>query len=307
MELMTQKIKLLVLAAGFQKVGISSADQPAKSSFLEEWIRHNHHGTMTWMDTHKEKRMDIKQLYPEARSVISVAHNYYSPENRAQDDRIAQISRYAWGQDYHKIMKKKLKNLLKEIKTLDQDIEGRVCVDTAPVMEKLWAQKSGLGWQGKHTNLITKDYGSWVFLGEIILNKELEYDMPATDMCGSCSRCIDACPTQAIIAPYQLDANRCIAYLTIEYWDRPIPEEFSEKFDRFVFGCDICQEVCPWNRFKQVTQSAEYHPIKENVNPGFEELLQLTEAEYRSRFKKSPVIRTGWKNFIRNVFFASGR
>ena len=305
MQITVQKIKQLALDAGFEKVGVSSADQPDKSTHLDNWLKQNYHGTMTWMATHKEKRMDIKQLYPDARSVVSVAHNYYAPEKREQSSMVAKISRYAWGQDYHKIIKKKLKNLLKEIKALDQDIDGRICVDTAPIMEKLWAQTSGIGWQGKHTNLITKEYGSWVFLGEIILNKEFDYDLPATDMCGSCSRCIEACPTRAIIAPYQLDATRCIAYLTIEYWDQPIPKEFSGKFEQFVFGCDICQEVCPWNRFKQDTAHAEYHPAKENTNPQFDDLLKLTEPEFRQRFKKSPVMRTGWKNFIRNLLFAA--
>lgn len=307
MQLTAQKIKQLAMDAGFQKVGISSADQPAQSKFLEDWLTQNYHGTMTWMETHKEKRLDIKQLYPEARSVISVAHNYYSPQERQQNSRVAKISRYAWGQDYHKIIKKKLKILLKEIKSLDQDIDGRICVDTAPIMEKIWAQKSGLGWQGKHTNLITKDFGSWVFLGEIILDKELDYDLPATDMCGTCSRCMEACPTQAIVAPYKLDATQCIAYLTIEYWDKPIPQKFSGKFERYVFGCDICQEVCPWNRFRQETETAEYHPAEDNLNPEFEELLNLSEPEFRRRFKKSPVMRTGWKNFIRNLLFAAER
>jgi epoxyqueuosine reductase len=171
-------------------------------------------------------------------------------------------------------------------------------------MEKNWAEKAGIGWQGKHTNIISREMGSWIFLGEIVVDKVLHYDVPADDMCGSCSRCIQACPTDAIIEPYVLDATKCISYLTIEYRDKSIPEKFKTKFNNFVFGCDICQDVCPWNKYQRDTIETAYQPKNENDNSGFTELAGLTEEEFKKRFNKSPVRRTGWKNFIRNVEFA---
>jgi len=300
---LTQQIKTRALNSGFHKIGITYVKQPGKSTFLKTWLQKKYHGTMTWMKDHRSKRMDITEFVPDARSVICVAHNYFTDYERSNTKDTAKISRYAWGRDYHKIMKKKLKNLLKDIQEINPEIEGRLCVDTAPIMEKLWAAQAGIGWQGKHTNIITREFGSWVFLGEIIINETLEYDLPATDMCGSCTKCIDACPTRAIIAPYRLDATRCIAYLTIEYWDKPIPQEFSGKFDNYIFGCDICQEVCPWNKFQKVTDESGYQPPDENINPDLYELEQLSETEFNLQFNKSPVRRTKWQNFIRNIRF----
>jgi epoxyqueuosine reductase len=201
-------------------------------------------------------------------------------------------------------MKKKLKNLLLQIQEIDASINGRISVDTAPIMEKIWAEKAGIGWQGKHTNIISREMGSWIFLGEIVVNKELEYDLPAEDMCGSCSRCIQACPTDAIIEPYHLDATRCISYLTIEYRDKSIPEKFKGKFNSYIFGCDICQEVCPWNKYQKETSEAAYYPKNENDKTRFSELAKISEEAFKKRFNKSPVKRTGWKNFVRNVEFA---
>ena len=226
MDDLTGKIKQLAAELGFDKVGITSAQQPEKSKFLGPWLNNKYHGAMDWMQTHKIKRSNIQEFYPGANSVICVAQNYYSDSKFLENSDKAKISRYAWGRDYHKIMKKKLKKLLKQIQNSDTEIEGRICVDTAPIMEKNWAEKAGIGWQGKHTNIISREWGSWIFLGEIIINKELIYDLPAMDMCGSCSRCIKACPTDAIIAPYVLDATKCISDLTMEYWNQPIPEEF---------------------------------------------------------------------------------
>jgi epoxyqueuosine reductase len=304
MSELTKKIKHLAQAQGFDKIGITSANQPGKSKFLEDWLRNKHHGKMEWMLTHKKKRTDIHALYPGAMSVICVAQNYFVKSDLTQEEDRAKISRYAWGLDYHKVMKKKLKKLLRQIKEIDPDINGRICVDTAPIMEKIWAEKSGIGWQGKHTNIITREMGSWIFLGEIVVDKVLDYDLPAEDMCGSCSRCIQACPTDAITAPYVLDATKCISYLTIEYWDQPIPDQFKGQFNNFVFGCDICQDVCPWNKYQKETNETAYRPKNNNDKTRFKELEGLKEEEFKKRFNKSPVRRTGWKNFIRNVEFA---
>ena len=201
---------------------------------------------------------------------------------------------------------KKLKQILIEIKKIDKSIEGRICVDTAPSMDKLWAERSGIGWQGKHTNIISKEFGSWIFLGELILNIELEYDSPIEDYCGTCTDCIDACPTDAIVEPYLLDAGKCISYLTIEYWNKPIPKELDKKLENWIFGCDICQDVCPWNRFQKTTSEKRYMPKDDNVNPKLNEIAKLSQIEFKKRFKNTPVLRTGWKNFIRNVKAAIG-
>ncbi len=303
MNNLTFKIKQLAEKHGFDKVGITSAIQPEKSKLIETWLTNKYHGSMWWMAQWKEKRSDIQKFLPGARSVICVALNYFTNENHPDKKDIAKISRYAWGHDYHKIMKKKLKRLLSEIKEMESEIEGRVCVDTAPIMEKNWAEKAGIGWQGKHTNIITRNMGSWIFLGEMVLNKELDYDLPATDMCGSCSRCIQACPTDAIIAPYVLDAKRCISYLTIEYWDKPIPNSFKGKFKNYIFGCDICQEVCPWNKYQTETRELAFHSQNDNHKATYNDLFNLNEMSFKSRFKKSPVMRTGWENFVRNIEF----
>jgi epoxyqueuosine reductase len=298
---LTKSIKNTILNIGFHKVGISAANSPNKSNLLEEWLNKNFHGEMQWMENNKTKRMDIQKLFPGAKSVISVAHNYYSPERHSSSLQQGKISRYAWGQDYHKIIKKKLKHVLTQIKKLYNSVEGQICVDTAPAMDKLWAQNSGIGWQGKHTNIISKEYGSWIFLGEIILNIELEYDRPMEDFCGNCTDCIEACPTNAIVKPYVLDARKCISYLTIEYWDKTIPNEYVNKMDNWVFGCDICQDVCPWNKFQKITDEKRYFPKAGHTNPELLEMVNLSEDEYKRKFKNSPVLRTGWKNYIRNA------
>ena len=304
MSEITKKIKYLAREQGFDKIGITSANQPEKSKFLESWLKNKYHGEMEWMLTRKKKRMDIQDFYPGAKSVICVAQNYFVKSISTQVMDRAKISRYAWGQDYHKVMKKKLKTLVRQIQEFDPNINGRICVDTAPIMEKSWAEKAGIGWQGKHTNIISREMGSWIFLGEIVIDKVLEYDLPAEDMCGSCSRCIQACPTDAIVEPYLLDATKCISYLTIEYWDQVIPAKFKGKFNNFVFGCDICQDVCPWNKYQKETNESAYHPKNENDKTRFKELTGLNEEEFKKRFNRSPVRRTGWKNFIRNVEFA---
>jgi epoxyqueuosine reductase len=298
-------IKSMAALLGFDKVGITPARQPKKSDYLNIWLDRNFHGEMHWLNQNREKRLDIDQLFPGAKSVVCVAHNYYTPYKHVEKEGTGKISRYAWGNDYHRIIKKKLKQLLRQIKTYKPEANGQVCVDTAPIMEKLWAEQAGLGWQGKHTNLITRDFGSWIFLGELVLDQELVYDKPAVDACGSCQACIQACPTGAISEPYVLNATKCISYLTIEYWNQPIPEKFQKKMKRWIFGCDICQDVCPWNKFSRESHEQDYYPDKENLSPDLEEWSLMDEETYKKKFKKSPLSRPGFKNFIRNI--ESGR
>lgn len=303
MTLTAAKIKSILLDHGFDKVGITAAEALPGADHLERWLENGFHGTMDWMERWQEKRRDVLQLAPWAKSVVSVAQNYYTPQKHSAEKQTAKISRYAWGQDYHKIIKKKLKQALVEMKEADPQLEGRLCVDTAPIMDKLWAQKAGIGWQGKHTNIITREMGSWVFLGELILNMAFEYDLPATDHCGSCTACIEACPTDAIVEPYVLDGSRCISYLTIEYRGKELPDEFKGKMDNWAFGCDICQDVCPWNRFAVETAEQRYQPEDGNVTPAISELENLSAADFKKRFKKSPVSRTGWDGLKRNARF----
>ena len=245
---LTETIKQRAYDLGFCKVGIARADRLSQESGrLNDWLRRGYHGTMRWMESKLEKRADPRNILPGAKSVLSVALNYYTDARHADDASIGKVSRYAWGDDYHDVLTQLLDKLLEQIRTIEPSAVGIAYVDTGPVMDKVWAQRAGIGWEGKHTNVITQEYGSWVFLGEIILNLELAYDEPATDHCGSCTLCIEACPTQAIVEPYVLDSNRCISYLTIEHRGE-IPPEFSAQFEGWIYGCDICQDVCPWNR-----------------------------------------------------------
>jgi len=301
MKIFTSEIKKIGFDLGFDKIGITPATQPSKSKNLVNWLNKGFAGTMDWMAIHHEKRMDVRTFFPGAKSVICVAHNYYTPFHHSDKIGKGKISRYACGEDYHKIMKKKLKTYLSKIKILNSVIEGKLCVDTAPVMEKLWAEQAGLGWQGKNTNLITQDYGSWVFLGEIIIDQELTYDMQMEDFCGSCQACLDACPTNAIVEPYVLDAQRCISYLTIEYKDKQISSDHKKNMNGWIFGCDICQDVCPWNKFKQNASENRYRPKENTMEFDLDELEKLDEVDYKRKFRKSPVLRPGWKNFRRNV------
>jgi epoxyqueuosine reductase len=297
---LTKSLKEKALEIGFHKVGIAPAKKLERADYLKEWLNKGYHGQMHWMENYLEKHLDVQKLYPDAKSVAAVAMNYFSLPKHSEDKNYGKISRYAWGEDYHEILKKKLKQLLVEIKSEYPKIDGRLFVDTAPIQDKLWAAEAGIGWQGKNTNILTRDYGSWIFLGELVLNVELEYDKPILDYCGSCTACIDACPTQAL-EPYKIDATKCISYLTIEMWDNPIPEEYKNKLENWVFGCDICQDVCPWNRFEKPTDMESFQPHHNNEKVLLTELKNLSEDDFKQRFKKSPVKRTKYKNFIRNV------
>lgn len=297
---LSNNIKQLALRIGFHKVGIAQAQVLPQSGYLKEWLNQGHHGKMSWMENYLDKRLDVGKLYPEAESVLVVGHNYYTPPQHSGDASMGKISRYAWGRDYHKIIKKKLKQLLIGIQQLDSGIEGRIFTDTAPLQEKLWAQQAGIGWQGKSTNILSREFGSWLFLGEIVINKPLLYDQPAIDHCGNCTACLTACPTNAL-EPFRLNASRCISYLTIELWDEPISEPLAGKLNNWIFGCDICQDVCPWNRFAKETDEPAYQPIPENIQPSLAQLAAMSADEFARRFGKSAVKRAKYKNFLRNI------
>jgi epoxyqueuosine reductase len=252
------------------------------------------------MQKDPEKRADVRRIVPGAISVISLAMNYYTPVGHSSADGAAKISRYAWGDDYHVIMTPRIHSLVDCIKSELPDVRAAAYVDTGPVMDKAWAVRAGIGWLGKHTNVITKEYGSWVFLGEIILDAELEYDEAIIDFCGSCTACIDACPTDAIVEPYVLDSTKCISYLTIENRG-DIPETVKPKLENWVYGCDICQDVCPWNRFQKPTDEIAFRPRQENTDPSLHSLTTITEEEFTRRFRRSPVKRTKRRGLVRNA------
>jgi epoxyqueuosine reductase len=296
------KIKAQAVSLGLTKVGIARAERlEPESGRLTGWLERGFQGTMAWMSRNADKRSDPRLILPGAKSVIVVALNYYTDVRHSDDERTAKISRYAWGDDYHEVLQSKLNRLLEFVKKEAPGCSGKVYVDTGPVMEKAWAQRAGIGWQGKHTNLITQEHGSWVFLGEIIVDIDLTPDEPATDHCGSCTLCLEACPTQALVEPYVLDSTRCISYLTIEHRGA-IAERLGEKFDRWVYGCDICQDVCPWNiRFSQPTSLQEFFPREHNIAPRIRELTELTQEDFNSKYKKSPMRRTKLSGIVRNA------
>ena len=257
---------------------------------------------MRWMARDPEMRTDPRKLFPAARSVVVVAKNYYTPTRHTDDPATGKVSRYAWGDDYHDVVGAKLRSLLRWIQAEIPGAEGKVCVDIQPMMDKAWAARAGLGWIGKHTNLITTEYGSWVFIGELLLNLDLEYDHEIVeDHCGTCTLCIDACPTDAITEPYVLDSNKCISYATIELRDPKLPKTVAENLEGWVYGCDICQDVCPWNRFEQATDEARFLPRAGSVNAQLAEMLQLTPAAYAEHFRGSAMKRAKLSGLQRNA------
>lgn len=298
-------IKAKALEIGFHKVGIARAGEVRSGGLLEEWLSRGFHGTMTWMENHREKRSDPREVLPDARSIVCVALNYYTPDSHSEDSSIGKISRYAWGDDYHEVVKDKLFLLLEAIRTLEPNVRGKCCADTAPVMDKYWAVEAGIGWQGKHSNVITRNLGSWIFLGEILLDVELKYDAPIKDYCGSCTKCIDACPTVAITQPYVVDSRRCISYLTIEYRGDEFPPDTAGQFENWIFGCDVCQDVCPWNKkFSQPTDITAFKQREANTTASLHELSRMTEEDFARRFATSAVKRAKLRGFLRNVLHA---
>ncbi len=292
-------IKSKALELGFMFCGISRADfLEEEAPRLESWLNRDYNGRMAWMNNHFDKRLDPRLLVEGARSVITVLLNYY-PEQEL-NLRHHKISRYAYGKDYHYVLKDKLKSLMNYIQTEIGEVSGRMFTDSAPVMDKVWAKKSGAGWIGKHTNLIHPRAGSYFFIGEIICDLDLAYDGPIKDYCGTCTKCLDACPTDALFAPYQIDGSKCVSYLTIELKDK-IPDEFKGKMGNWVFGCDICQEVCPWNRFSTPTNEIAFKPTEELKNIGDDELKEITKEIFNDLFKGSAVKRAGFDGLKRSI------
>ncbi len=305
---LTASIKQQALDIGFTKVGVTSAQSFDKAADrFNMWVRSGAHGTMQWLERNPEKRRDVKEIMPEARSILSLALNYFSTSDASGKAESTEadplkISRYAWGTDYHEIIPPMLRRLLADIQTLVPGAAGRYYTDTGPLLEKPIAERAGIGWIGKHTNIITREVGSWVFLAELILNIELDVDPPAEDMCGTCTRCIDACPTQAITAPYQLDATRCISYLTIELKpEHHIEPALASNMDGWLYGCDVCQNVCPWNRFEQPTAIMDFAPRVKNLALRPDEIEAMAQEEFSKRFRKSPIKRTKLAGLKRNL------
>ena len=286
---------------GFSYVGVSEADFLEEDAYrLEEWLKQDMHGKMAYMENHFDKRLDPRKLVPGAKSVISLMYNYYT--EKEQHPSAPKLSKYAYGKDYHFVLKDKLREIASFINDEIGEFNGRVFVDSAPVLERSWAKKSGIGWVGKNMNLISKESGSYFFLAEIICDLELEADGPIKDYCGTCTACIDACPTDAIL-PGKVDGSKCISYLTIELKDEIIPKEFKGKMDDWMFGCDVCQQVCPWNRFSQPHTTPEFEPHEELLEMNRSDWEELTEEVFGELFRKSAVKRTKFKGLKRNIQF----
>ncbi len=300
----TRLIKEKAYDFGFLYCGISKAEFLSdEAPRLEEWLKNNLHGKMHYMENHFDKRLNPALLVEGSKSVITLLYNYYPDPTNRVDEETPKISKYAFGEDYHQVIKEKLKIFLDELQQEIGQINGRVFVDSAPVMEKAWAKKSGAGWVGKHTNLIHPKIGSFFFLSEMIIDLELSYDGPIKDYCGTCTKCIDACPTDAIVAPYVLDGSKCISYLTIELKDQLIPNEFKGKMDNWAFGCDVCQDVCPWNRFSKKHNEPRFLPNESLFEMTKNDWKDLTEDVFNSMFKNSPIKRTKFSGLKRNIEF----
>lgn len=299
----TQQIKQKARELGFDFCGISKAGfLEEEAPRLENWLKANQHGKMQYMENHFDKRLDPRLLVDDAKSVVSLLFNYYPDQRLPEGKDDIKLSKYAYGTDYHFVIKDKLKDFLSFIHQEIGEVGGRAFVDSAPVMDKVWAKKGGLGWIGKHSNLINKQQGSFFFIAELIIDLELEYDHEIKDYCGTCTRCIDACPTEAIVEPFVVDGSKCISYFTIELKEA-IPIDMRGKFDNWVFGCDVCQDVCPWNRFSKPHQEPNFnlHPdLQHFTNADWQE---ITEDVFKEIFKKSPLKRTKFDGLRRNIEF----
>lgn len=302
-KVQASEIKRQAYEFGFHKIGIVPATALTEEGIqLQAWLNNNFHGTMHYLARDPAKRADPRLLLPSAKSVVCVALNYYRPEKHSEAESTGKVSRYAWGDDYHDVLQDKLKALRDWILTEAPEVESKICVDTAPMMDKAWAVRAGLGWLGKHTNVITREFGSWVFLGELLLSIELEYDSYIEkDHCGKCTACLDACPTNAIIEPYKLDATRCISYGTIELRSEELPEEMQEKLEGWVYGCDICQDVCPWSRFSKATDEARFTPRPGIIDLDLQTIAEMSQEEFSTRFRRSALKRAKVSGLRRNA------
>ncbi len=288
--------RLGFLSCGISKSGFLEEEEPR----LEKWLNQNQHGQMAYMENHFDKRLNPNLLVDDAKSVVSLLLNYYPSES--QIDGTYKISKYAYGQDYHFVIKEKLKELLHSIQENIGEVSGRAFVDSAPVLDKAWAAKSGLGWMGKNSNLITKSVGSFYFIAELIIDLELDYDNATTDHCGTCTACIDACPTEAIVAPYVVDGSKCISYFTIELKEN-IPQEMKGKFNDWAFGCDVCQDVCPWNKFSKAHNEPLFNPHPDLLSMTKKDWEEITKDTFEAVFRNSAVKRTKWEGLKRNIDF----
>ena len=297
-QIVIEKAKQL----GFDLVGFAKADLLVEESIkLENWLENGYQASMNYIENNLHKRKNVKEILPTAKSIVSLALNYYTPEKYSNEINKGKVSRYAWGKDYHLVIWQKLNELETELKELEPELETLSYVDTGPVMDKAWAVRAGIGWMGKHANVINPEYGSWFFIATIITNYEFEYSEIITDHCGTCTACIDACPTNAIVEEYVVDANKCISFQTIENKDE-IPVELKVKFDNWIFGCDICQDVCPWNnKFSVLTSVKDFYPHNKEIS--FDEVLVLDNNSFKERFAESPIKRTKLKGLQRNAKF----
>jgi len=299
-EIVIQKAK----AVGFDLIGFAKAEiLENETERLGNWLRNGYQAGMDYMEKNFDKRKDVNNILSGAKSVISLGLNYHTEEKYSEEksNQVGKISRYAWGKDYHLVIWKLLDDLETSLKEIDPEFESLSYVDTGPVMDKAWAVRASIGWLGKHTNVINRELGSWIFLANIICNYEFEYSSPIPDYCGSCTACLEACPTGAIVQEYVVDSNKCISYLTIENKNE-IPDEFKGKFDNWLFGCDICQDVCPWNlKFTELTHIKDFNPLQKEMQ--LDDLLELNEEEFKEKFQISPVKRAKLKGLKRNAKF----
>jgi epoxyqueuosine reductase len=302
MSTFSDKIRQKALELGFAKAGIVRAQAlDGEGEHLREWLDLGFNGQMAWMAREPDKRSDPRLLFPQAKSIVVVALNYYT-ENNHDDAELGKISRYAWGDDYHEVLREKLGLLLDWIKAQVPAAEGKLCIDTAPFMDKAWAARAGVGWIGKNTNLITTEIGSWVFIGSLILNIELDYDTAIVeDHCGTCTACLDACPTGAIVEPYVVDSRKCISYATIELRDEKLPDEIASNLNGWIYGCDICQDVCPWNRFETSAAENRFEPRLGETSLDLERVRLMEHDAYVERFRGSAMKRTKLAGLKRNA------
>jgi epoxyqueuosine reductase len=294
-------IKEKALNLGFHKVGIASAiEQKEAMENLKKWLTLGYHADMKWMNN--PQRFEVKQAMADVKSVICVALNYYTPHQHSTNPEYGKISRYGWGRDYHKVMHKKLKGFSRWLEEQGEGIKTKYYADTGPIQDKVWANQAGIGWLAKNGNVISREYGSWIFLGEILVNFPLKPDQPHTNHCGTCTRCLDACPTEAIVKPFVVDANRCIAYHTIENRSENLPKAIAPKLNNWIAGCDICQDVCPWNqRFAQETDVQEFQPYPDNLTPKLTDLAQISEPDWDIKFRSSALRRIKPQMWRRNA------